>query len=78
MANYDDVRGVEYARYDEDSTPDDPAARDGEAKIDEMYFGFGHLHVSVNTSEGLISLNIPILPMGKWDEFVDSLPVWGN
>lgn len=76
MANYDNISGVGYRRYTESDTADNPTVKQDDAQIDELYFDYGRLHLTLKTTEGLVSVDIPILPMEKWDAFVESLPAW--
>lgn len=76
MVNYDSISGVTYRRYLEDDDPDNATTDQDDAEIDEFYFDYGKLHLTLKTDDGYLSIDIPILPMDKWDGFVNSLPTW--
>lgn len=76
MVNYDNISGIGYRRYVDDDATDGPTTEQSDAKIDEFYFDYGRLHLKLKTDDGYISIDIPVLPVDKWDDFVDSLPTW--
>lgn len=74
MANYENVRGVGYMRFEGEA--DEPTTEQRDAKIEELYFDpySGELDLRATTDDGHITLTIPVLHTKKWDEFVASLP----
>ena len=72
-------RGVRYSRWDaNDETPEEPVYEEQNGKIEEMYFDSrtGNIHINVIADDEHIFLDIPVLPNGQWNGFVDSLPKW--
>lgn len=74
MTNYERVSGVGYRRFTDDE--DEPVTEQNDAKIEEMYFEqtSGDLDIRVQTEDGFITINVPVLHSKKWTEFVNSLP----
>ena len=80
---YDNIYSVGYRRWDSDDNDDlhaEPEVDVRDASLDEMYFDTydGNLHITVETPDGYIGLDIPVLPVKSWGKFVDSLPTWST
>lgn len=75
MSNYERIHGVGYRRFEGEES--EPTTEQRDAKVEEMYYDSysGELDVRVETDDGFICITIPVLHTGKWDEFVESLPV---
>lgn len=78
MVNYDSISGVTYRRYNDDDSPDEPTTGQEDAKVEELYFDTGKLHLTLETADGFLSIQIPVLATNTWDGFVDTLPTWGD
>lgn len=76
MANYDNISGVSYTRYQDGDDTDDPTTSQQDAELKELYFHNGRLHISMDTADGFLDIVIPVLSAEKWNKFVNSLPLW--
>jgi hypothetical protein len=79
---YSDKNGVGYRRYADDYEPgDEPVVDETDARLEELYFDsrVGKLTLTVDTqSDGYVDIQIPILPVKAWDNFVSALPTWNK
>lgn len=74
MANYNRVKGVGYGRWVGDET--EPQVEQNGAELEELYFADGQLHLTLETEDGFLDIEIPVLARTDWDDFVESLPTW--
>lgn len=75
-ANYDNVSGVRFREWYDDDEMEPTTEMEG-AKLEELYFDSGYLHVSVIAGGRGLYFDIPIVANGDWNAVVDDLPRWG-
>jgi len=75
--NYNSVGGVTIEVWEGD---EDEPSDVMEAEVEEMYVRRGRLVLTLTVGgKGLLyDISVPILARSAWNQFVDSLPRWGN
>ena len=77
MSNYENVDGATVAVWDQTSDDIEPES-EATAHIEEMYFQYGDLVVTLTVpdEDRFYDVKIPVKAKDSWNEFVESMPTW--